>query len=162
MRDYLFVFEIVIPASYDSKKRSLTKVSTLCHLFSLVAICQFLLLLSQIFFNRHSLCRSDSAVFLSAILGKYPKIRRRHLHVLYKMHALKKLKMFYENLRILSQQLQPDTLIQRNSIRVLLKPPTTNPPTYRPLTTDPQTQQPLTHQPTEWLSSIYIKIETRF
>ena len=162
MRDYLFVFEIVIPASYDSKKRGLTKVSTLCHLFSLVAICQFLLLLSQIFFNRHSLCRSDSAVFLSAILGKYPKIRRRHLHVLYKMHALKKLKMFYENLRILSQQLQPDTLIQRNSIRVLLKPPTTNPPTYRPLTTDPQTQQPLTHQPTEWLSSIYIKIETRF
>ena len=162
MRDYLFVFEIVIPASYDSKKRSLTKVSTLCHLFSLVAICQFLLLLSQIFFNRHSLCRSDSAVFLSATLGKYPKIRRRHLHVLYTMHALKKLKMFYENLRILSQQLQPDTLIQRNSIRVLLKPPTTNPPTYRPLTTDPQTQQPLTHQPTEWLSSIYIKIETRF
>ena len=162
MRDYLFVFGILIPASYDSKKRSLTKVSTLCHSFSLAAICQFLLLLSQIFFNRHSLCRSDSAVFLSAILGKYPKIRRRHLHVVYKMHALKKLKMFYENLRILSQQLQPDTLIQRNSIRVLLKPPTTNPPTYRPLTTDPQTQQPLTHQPTEWLSSIYIKIETRF
>ena len=160
MRDYLFVFGILIPASYDSKKRSLK--STLCHSFSLAAICQFLLLLSQIFFNRHSLCRSDSAVFLSAILGKYPKIRRRHLHVVYKMHALKKLKMFYENLRILSQQLQPDTLIQRNSIRVLLKPPTTNPPTYRPLTTDPQTQQPLTHQPTEWLSSIYIKIETRF
>ena len=152
MRDYLFVFEIVIPASYDSKKRSLTKVSTLCHLFSLVAICQFLLLLSQIFFNRHSLCRSDSAVFLSAILGKYPKIRRRHLHVLNKMHALKKLKMFYENLRILSQQLQPDTLIQRNSIRVLLKPPTVNPPTHRPLTTDPRTHQPLTHRPTEWLS----------
>ena len=129
MRDYLFVFGILIPASYDSKKRSLTKVSTLCHSFSLAAICQFLLLLSQIFFNRHSLCRSDSAVFLSAILGKYPKIRRRHLHVLYKMHALKKLKMFYENLRILSQQLQPDTIIQRNSIRVLLKPSTIDPPT---------------------------------
>ena len=150
MRDYLFVFEIVIPASYDSKKRSLTKVSTLCHSFSLVAICQFLLLLSQIFFNRHSLCRSDSAVFLSATLGKYPKIRRRHLHVLYTMHALKKLKMFYENLRILSQQLQPDTLIQRNSIRVLLKPPTIDPPTtdqptHRPLTTDPPTTYPRTH-----------------
>ena len=152
MRDYLFVFGILIPVSYDSKKRSLTKVSTLCHSFSLAAICQFLLLLSQIFFNRHSLCRSDSAVFLSAILGKYPKIRRRHLHVVYKMHALKKLKMFYENLRILSQQLQPDTLIQRNSIRVLLKPPTIDPPT---------TDQP-TNRPTGWLSSIYIKIETRF
>ena len=144
MRDYLFVFGILIPASYDSKKRSLTKVSTLCHSFSLAAICQFLLLLSQIFFNRHSLCRSDSAVFLSAILGKYPKIRRRHLHVLYKMHALKKLKMFYENLRILSQQLQPDTLIQRNSIRVLLKPPTIDPPT-----TDQPTNRPTDHLPTD-------------
>ena len=151
MRDYLFVFGILIPVSYDSKKRSLTKVSTLCHSFSLAAICQFLLLLSQIFFNRHSLCRSDSAVFLSATLGKYPKIRRRHLHVLYTMHALKKLKMFYENLRILSQQLQPDTLIQRNSIRVLLKPPTIDPPTtdqptHRPLTTDPPTTYPRTHR----------------
>ena len=144
MRDYLFVFGTLIPASYDSKKRSLTKVSTLCHSFSLAAICQFLLLLSQIFFNRHSLCRSDSAVFLSAILGKYPKIRRRHLHVLNKMHALKKLKMFYENLRILSQQLQPDTLIQRNLIRVLLKPPTIDPPT-----TDQPTNRPTDHLPTD-------------
>ena len=41
--------------------------------------------------------------------------------------------------------------------RVLLKPPTTDQPTHRPLTTYPPT-----HRPTNWLSSIYIKIETRF
>ena len=41
-------------------------------------------------------------------------------------------------------------------------PPTTNQPTHRPLTTYPPTHQALTHRPTNWLSSIYVKIETRF
>ena len=44
----------------------------------------------------------------------------------------------------------------------LLKPPTTDQLTQRPLTTYPSIHRPLTHRPTNGLSSIYVKIETRF
>ena len=43
--------------------------------------------------------------------------------------------------------------------RILLKPPTTDPPTHQPLCIYPPTHRPLTHQPTDWLSSPCVKTE---
>ena len=54
-------------------------------------------------------CHYHSSVFLKTILGKHLKIRRRHLHVLYKKkNALAKLKMFKEMWNLASVNLTFD------------------------------------------------------
>ena len=97
MRNDLLVFKYSNQHRIAAKKGTLTEMTTRCQ--SLVTCHSLSLVVTRC----HSLslvvtrCQYHSSVFLSRILEKHLKIRRRHLYVFYKKNALTKLKLFKEN-----------------------------------------------------------------
>ena len=88
---------------------------TCCNLLSLIVSLQMPLVVSLVVICCHSIYHSPT--FLSAILEKHLKIRKRHLHVVSKMNALTKLKTFKENVEsCCSRFVNPSFSLKRVSI----------------------------------------------